>query len=172
MHPKPLHQQSKNSVGEAGQTHNTLLPLKTAIAWQNNAKLLAPPGPLSPHDTQKIWDLREGRLIYTLKGHSGPVAACAFSADGTRFASGGEDGLVMSWKSNLDDRLTGGGRSGGGGTGAPTTLGSAAFYDGMDGGVPAAARGGSSGEAVTMPVRQYQQQPQRTALGVRTTNAR
>ncbi|CAN0168781.1 unnamed protein product, partial [Hapterophycus canaliculatus] len=55
-----------------------------------------------------IWDLREGRLVYTLKGHSGSVTACAFSADGTRFASGGEDGLVMSWRSHLDNRLAGG----------------------------------------------------------------
>ncbi|CAM9514893.1 unnamed protein product, partial [Ectocarpus sp. 12 AP-2014] len=53
----------------------------------------------------QIWDLREGRLVYTLKGHSGPVTACAFSTDGTRFASGGEDGLVMSWRSHLDNRL-------------------------------------------------------------------
>eukprot|EP00752_Nemacystus_decipiens_P007695 g6878.t1 len=116
----------------------------------------------------KIWDLREGRLIYTLKGHSGPVTACAFSADGTRFASGGEDGLVMSWRSHLDNRLAGGA------TGASTMSGAAAavFDTGVDGGgaVPAAMkigarRGGSGGGLMATPGR-----PQRTALGVRTTN--
>jgi centriolar protein POC1 len=36
----------------------------------------------------KIWDLREGRLLFTLRGHEGPVTACSFSADGDHFASG------------------------------------------------------------------------------------
>ncbi|CAN0459316.1 unnamed protein product, partial [Hapterophycus canaliculatus] len=55
----------------------------------------------------QIWDLREGRLLNTLERHSGPVTKCAFSADGTRLASGGEDGLVMSWTSRLDTRMAG-----------------------------------------------------------------
>jgi centriolar protein POC1 len=49
----------------------------------------------------KIWDLREGRLLFTLLGHSGPVNAAKFSADGHFFASGGADQLVMIWKSNF-----------------------------------------------------------------------
>lgn len=53
----------------------------------------------------QIWDLREGRLLYTLKGHHGPATASCFSADGTRFASGGENGLVVSWKSKLFARF-------------------------------------------------------------------
>lgn len=122
--------------------------------------------------------------MYTLKGHSGPVSACAFSADGTRFASGGEDGLVMSWRSHLDNRLGGGGS--GGVSGRSMTLGAASFDDRMmsmnDGAaaVDAAAvlRGRPGGGMVTAPGRQQEPQPQpmplphRTALGVRTTNAR
>lgn len=49
----------------------------------------------------KIWDLREGRLLFTLLGHSGPVNAAKFSADGHFFASGGADQLAMIWKSNF-----------------------------------------------------------------------
>ncbi|RYH13566.1 hypothetical protein EON65_35370, partial [archaeon] len=49
----------------------------------------------------KIWDLREGRLLFTMQSHVGPVNAAAFSSDGHFFASGGVDELVMVWKSNI-----------------------------------------------------------------------
>lgn len=49
----------------------------------------------------KIWDLREGRLLFTLQGHTGPIHSARFSCDGHFFASGGADQLVMIWKSNL-----------------------------------------------------------------------
>ena len=39
--------------------------------------------------------------MFTLLGHSGPVNAAKFSADGNFFASGGADQLVMIWKSNF-----------------------------------------------------------------------
>ena len=56
----------------------------------------------SSKDTSlKIWDLREGRLLFSLQGHSGPVNCARFSKDGSFFASGGADQLVMLWKSNL-----------------------------------------------------------------------
>lgn len=49
----------------------------------------------------KIWDLREGRLMYTLQGHHGTVFDATFTADGNFFASAGADHLAMVWKSNL-----------------------------------------------------------------------
>jgi centriolar protein POC1 len=49
----------------------------------------------------RIWDLREGRLLYTLHGHTGPALTARFSENGSFFASGGADQLVMVWKSNL-----------------------------------------------------------------------
>lgn len=49
----------------------------------------------------KIWDLREGRLLFTLQGHAGAVNCARFSNDGHFFASGGADQMVMVWKSNL-----------------------------------------------------------------------
>lgn len=55
----------------------------------------------SKDSSLKIWDLREGRLVYTLQGHAGAVNAAQFSDDGHFFASGGADHLVMVWKSHL-----------------------------------------------------------------------
>jgi WD40 repeat protein len=51
--------------------------------------------------SMKIWDLREGRLLFTLQGHTGPVNAARFSTDGHFFASGGVDQMVMVWKTNM-----------------------------------------------------------------------
>ena len=36
----------------------------------------------------KIWDLRKGKLAYTLYGHSGATSSCAFSHLGDYFISG------------------------------------------------------------------------------------
>ena len=55
----------------------------------------------SKDSSLRIWDIREGRLIYTLHGHTGPALAARFSQDGNFFASGGADQLVMVWRSNL-----------------------------------------------------------------------
>lgn len=54
----------------------------------------------------KIWDLREGRLLYSLQSHVGPVNCARFSKDGHFFASGGIDELVMIWKSNLHGEVS------------------------------------------------------------------
>lgn len=44
--------------------------------------------------TMKIFDLLEGRPIYTLSGHKGAISAAAFSFSGEHFASGGADEQV------------------------------------------------------------------------------
>ncbi|NXW06881.1 POC1B protein, partial [Fregetta grallaria] len=56
----------------------------------------------STDGTLKILDLLEGRLIYTLHGHKGPVLTVAFSKGGEKFASGGADAQVLLWKTNFD----------------------------------------------------------------------
>ena len=43
----------------------------------------------------RLWDLKEGRLLYTLQGHAGGVNCSTFSVSGNFFASGGVDRLVM-----------------------------------------------------------------------------
>lgn len=48
-------------------------------------------------------------MLYTLHGHTGPSLTAKFSENGSFFASGGADQLVMVWKSNLlgcDNRFT------------------------------------------------------------------
>ena len=52
----------------------------------------------SKDSTVKIWDLREGRLLFSLQSHTGPVRSAAFSDDGNFFASGGADQMLMIWK--------------------------------------------------------------------------
>ena len=47
--------------------------------------------------TVKLYDLRQGQLLYTLEGHAGGAAACAFSGMSTKgelLASGGADRTV------------------------------------------------------------------------------
>lgn len=51
--------------------------------------------------TIKIWDVRMGQILFTLYGHEGSASAVNFSPCGDYFASGGEDSIVMTWKSNL-----------------------------------------------------------------------
>nr|AAR16318.1 DKFZP434C245-like protein [Tetraodon nigroviridis] len=58
----------------------------------------------SSDSTVKILDLLEGRLIYTLHGHKGPVFTVAFSRDGDLFASGGADGQMLMWRTNFDTK--------------------------------------------------------------------
>tara|TARA_B110000208_G_C11732577_1_gene416949 strand:- start:3 stop:1511 length:1509 start_codon:yes stop_codon:yes gene_type:complete len=57
----------------------------------------------SRDSTLRVWDIREGHLVYTLRGHAGGVTACAFSQDGDFFASGSAgDNTVMVWRTNFD----------------------------------------------------------------------
>lgn len=49
----------------------------------------------SSDKTAKVFDLIEGRVLYTLEGHEGPVNAVSFSADGHFFATGGADKMVQ-----------------------------------------------------------------------------
>lgn len=58
----------------------------------------------SSHDsTLKIWDLRQGHILYTLYGHEGASTSAAFSPCGDYFTTGGSDAVVMVWKSNLEE---------------------------------------------------------------------
>ena len=57
----------------------------------------------SNDSTLKIWDLRQGHILYTLYGHEGASTSAAFSPCGDYFTTGGSDSVVMVWKSNLDE---------------------------------------------------------------------
>jgi WD40 repeat protein len=47
--------------------------------------------------TISVWDAESGRELLTMDGHTGGIIGLAFSADGTRLASGGLDGTARVW---------------------------------------------------------------------------
>lgn len=49
----------------------------------------------SMDNTLKIWDLREGRLFYTVYGHEGITLGVEYSPTGEYFASCGADEQVI-----------------------------------------------------------------------------
>jgi centriolar protein POC1 len=68
-----------------------------SVAFHPNGNFLLT---ASSDATLKIFDLLEGRLIYTLHGHQGPATSVAFSKQGDYFASGGQDQQVCHNKIN------------------------------------------------------------------------
>ena len=44
-----------------------------------------------------VWNAGTGDVVHLLRGHKGLVSCVAFSADGTRLASGGSDKAVRLW---------------------------------------------------------------------------
>ncbi|KAJ3025722.1 UNVERIFIED_CONTAM: hypothetical protein HDU68_006772 [Siphonaria sp. JEL0065] len=52
-----------------------------------------------------VYDVAEGELIQSLKAHKDNVYAVDYSADGTRFASGGADKQVVIWSSKMEGIL-------------------------------------------------------------------
>jgi WD40 repeat protein len=54
--------------------------------------------------TAKLWN-RDGKLLRELPGHEHAVRALAFSPDGTRLATGGDEGNVVVWDAGSGARL-------------------------------------------------------------------
>ena len=52
----------------------------------------------SDDSSLKMWDLRQGHLLYTLLGHQGSVNAVKYNPSGDNIASAGADNQVMYWK--------------------------------------------------------------------------
>jgi WD40 repeat protein/DNA-binding SARP family transcriptional activator len=46
----------------------------------------------------RVWDLRSGALLATLRGHGAPLGQLSFDRDGARLATAGEDGTVRVWE--------------------------------------------------------------------------
>ncbi|KAJ3255478.1 hypothetical protein HDU77_003673 [Chytriomyces hyalinus] len=52
-----------------------------------------------------VYDAAEGELLHTLKAHKDAVYTVDYSADGTRFASGGADKQVIIWSAKMEGIL-------------------------------------------------------------------
>lgn len=57
---------------------------------------------VSSDNKVKIWELKQGRLGWTVFGHEGEIKTVQFNEKGDYFATGAEDKLVMIWQSNFD----------------------------------------------------------------------
>lgn len=66
----------------------------------DGARLAASDGPLL-----KVWDAATGKELLTQSGHTGPIFALAFSADGTRLATGGQDRKAIVWDAETGRKL-------------------------------------------------------------------
>ncbi|MFM9263798.1 serine/threonine-protein kinase [Tychonema sp. BBK16] len=82
-----------------------------SVAISPDGKLLAT-GPLLEEDaknendtTIKLWNLDNGMLLGTLKGHSSDVRSIAFSPDGLTIASASHDNTIKLWRVNTRELL-------------------------------------------------------------------
>jgi WD40 repeat protein len=73
--------------------------LCTSIAFSPRGDVLASGG---VDHIVKIWDIRTGKLLSKLEGHTYPVLTLAFSPDGSRLVSGSGDTTLIVW--DLDKR--------------------------------------------------------------------
>jgi WD40 repeat protein len=51
----------------------------------------------SPDGTARIWDVAGGRIVESLRGHTGYVRSAVFSPDGKLVATGSDDGTARIW---------------------------------------------------------------------------
>jgi WD40 repeat protein len=65
------------------------------VAFSPDGKLLATAG--KSDYAVRLWNTATGALVATLVGHTNAVQALAFSRDGRRLATGGDDQTIRLW---------------------------------------------------------------------------
>jgi hypothetical protein len=73
------------------------------MAFSADSRLLAS----SDGNVVHVWDAATAGKVCTFRGHRGEVLSLAFSSDGRRLASGGEDSTVLIWDVTLPARRPG-----------------------------------------------------------------
>jgi WD40 repeat protein/DNA-binding SARP family transcriptional activator/class 3 adenylate cyclase len=82
-------------------------PSTANVAWSPDGRLLATGGTaggLKVTDAV-FWDARTGELVRTLSGHTEDVSSVAFSLDGTRLVTTGDDDRAIVWDTTSGERL-------------------------------------------------------------------
>jgi WD40 repeat protein len=83
---------------EAGPVFSNSYSVPYPLAVSPTRSLLAAPGrEAARRHLIDLWDYSTGKRVATLDGHTGPVTALAFSADGARLISGGADTTALIW---------------------------------------------------------------------------
>jgi WD40 repeat protein/serine/threonine protein kinase len=77
------------------------------IAYGPDGRLLATGGSIvgNEHTDVLLWDARTGDLVHTLSGHDEDVYSVAFSSDGSRMVSTGDDDRTIVWDTRSGERL-------------------------------------------------------------------
>lgn len=97
--------QSKNRISIRNMEHLSLLRmLQKDVRISVTSMTYSPSGRLLvtglSDNTIKVWWVKDGALLYTLKGHTGKISCVSFSPDGSLIASGSVDRTIRLWRSN------------------------------------------------------------------------
>jgi WD40 repeat protein len=84
-------QEDKILFGHSEQVNAVAFSLDGKVLFSASGERLDKPGEI------KVWDVRSGNEIVSIKAHQGPVLCLAVSPDGAMLVSGGKDEVVKWW---------------------------------------------------------------------------
>jgi WD40 repeat protein len=89
-----------NLAGWRYQAHTLRAPLLPGGHIAYHGVALSPDGKTaaSAGDTGRLWDVKTGKAIGGLLGHTGEVSALAYSPDGATLVTAGQDGTIRFWQ--------------------------------------------------------------------------